>query len=434
MSKVIYAYEYGFSPDNDGVKNRDALQRIADVGGEIVIDKPGTYRVLGTVILKSDTTVKCCAGVYIRREGTKEDNAGPLFINAGAFTHVYDRHIGIVGLNLITCGNDCGNAGIPGINGHIALYYVKDSYIRDFECLDLGKHTFCIQVCTFENVIIENVHIEGLKDAVHYGPGKRFVLRHGVFRTFDDPIALNANDYVGSNPQMGWIEDGVIEDCYDLDQPETTGFFCRLLGGAWKDWEKGMVIREADTVVSEGRMYRASIGYDGKEFVTEHRPTHEKGAVELDGINWVMTQDDNVVHNCGCRNIHFRDIFLEKKRPIAFQFHFDNDNYSHSYYPYSDAPVQTDITFENIHTNGNVEYLIRSTTPVGRVIVKDSFLDSCKIRFAHRGVPGIVYGKTDVIVSGCHITGTLSLESAEGRECAFVTEGNLLADGAEIKK
>ena len=38
-------------------------------------------------------------------------------------------------------------------------------------------------------------------------------------------------------------------------------------------------------------------------------------------------------------------------RPTAFAFHFDNDVNSHSYYPYSDAPVQDGITFENVRTS-----------------------------------------------------------------------------------
>ena len=32
---------------------------------------------------------------------------------------------------------------------------------------------------------------------------------------------------------MGWIEDGLIEDCYDLADEDTTGYFCRILAGAW---------------------------------------------------------------------------------------------------------------------------------------------------------------------------------------------------------
>ena len=79
----------------------------------------------------------------------------------------------------------------------------------------------------------------------------------GIFRTFDDPVALNAHDYAVANPQLGWIEDGLIEDCFDLPDKETTGYFCRILAGSWCDWYKGMEIQNSDTVVSNGRIYRA---------------------------------------------------------------------------------------------------------------------------------------------------------------------------------
>ena len=74
----------------------------------------------------------------------------------------------------------------------------------------------------------------------------------GVFKTFDDPIALNAHDYATSNPQLGWIKDGLIEDCWDLDDVDTTGFFARILAGSWCDWSQGMIVRHSDTVVNDG--------------------------------------------------------------------------------------------------------------------------------------------------------------------------------------
>ena len=110
-----------------------------------------------------------------------------------------------------------------------------------------------------------------MKDAVHFGPGRNFVVRHGVFRTYDDPIALNAHDYTTSNPELGWIENGLIEDCVDLDDPEngTTGFFARILAGGWRDWEPGMDIQSSgDAVVSGGRIYRSN----GPKVVRLHLP------------------------------------------------------------------------------------------------------------------------------------------------------------------
>ena len=431
MSKIIYSSEHGFSPSSSGGKNRETLQKMLDAGGHIVIDEAGIYDVAGTLTIGSDTTLEFSAGTYVRRVPTGEGD-GPLILNKGAFSRTYDHDIAIRGMRLICNDVDITKQNIVGMNCHVGFFYAKHTVIEDFQCYDLGSHGFCIQVCTFEDSRIENVHIEGMKDAVHYGPGRRFILRNGVFRTFDDPIALNANDYAVSNPQMGWIEDGLIEYCFDLDQPSTTGFFCRLLGGAWLDWSEGMIIRNSDTVVSNGRMYRAKMPADGKEYISKTRPAHTSGEAVLDGITWVMTQDDNIIYNCGCRNIHFKDIYLEKNRPTAFAFHFDNDIYSHSYYPYADAPVQTNITFENVHTMANIPYFIRSTTPVGDIKVINSTLADTSVRMAHRGVEGIVYPPTRIILSGCSIRGKCNVSAVEGRKIYLVAYANDVGDGAEL--
>ena len=429
MSKIIYASKYGFSPENDGATNAAALQKMLDIGGEIVVDGKGVYDVEGTVFIHSDTTLSFCAGSYVRRISCGDVN-GPLLINSGAFVREYDSNIKIYGLNLIVNGVECSREfPILGVLSQVCFYYTKHTVIKDFICMDLGTKSFCIQICTFEDSLVENVHIEGMKDAVHYGPGRRFILRNGVFRTFDDPIALNANDYAVSNPQMGWIEDGLIEFCYDLNQPTTTGFFCRLLAGAWQDWREGMVIRNSDTVVSGGRMYRAAMPADGAEYISKTPPTHEEGAEIVDGIKWVMTQNDNIVYNCGCRKIHFKDIFLQKVRPTAFAFHFDNDVYSHSFYPNSTTPVQTDITFENIYMEAQVDFVVRATTPVGSIKVINSYLENTRMRFAHRGVEGIEYGTTDVILSGNTIRGNLNISSADGIKTEITAAGNIVKNG-----
>ena len=413
--KKIFSSSFDFSPFNDGEKNRIELQKMLDIGGYIIIDKPGIYDVLGTVFIGSNTILKFTERAYIRRISS-EDGNDSFILNKGALTHSYDKHIMILGLNLICNNVDITKPKIYGMFCHVGLFYTKHTLIKDFECLDVTPHGFCLQICTFEDSIIENVHIEGRKDAVHYGPGKHFILRNGVFRTFDDPIALNANDYAVANPQMGWIEDGIIENCCDLNQKTTTGYFCRLLGGSWGDWNPGMIIRNSDTVVSNNRMYRAFMPADGKEYISTTPPTHTSGCEELDGIKWVMTQDDNIIYNCGCRNIHFNRILLKKNRPCAFSFHFDNDVHSHSYYPYSIPPVQTNITFTNISIRADVPYLIRSTTPVGDISIINTTLDNTSIRFADRGVEGLSYPITNLSLSNIKVSGKCNISAVEGRK------------------
>lgn len=426
--QTITASLHGFSPKNNGDENRRALQKLFDIGGHILIDKPGKYDVVGTAYIGSDTTLEFVSGASLRRvpSGTGD---GAAIMNKGAEAREYDENIVIRGMKLECNGVDISreHENIVGANAHVVFFYTKHTKIENFTCLDLPAHGFCIQICTFEDSLVENVHVEGMKDAVHYGPGKHFVLRNGIFRTFDDPVALNANDYAVANPEMGWIEDGLIENCVDLDQPETTGFFCRLLAGAWSEWKSGMVIRNSDTVISGGRMYRAKMPPDDKEYISVTPPTHERGKAIVDGITWVMTQDKNVSLSCGCRNIVFRNIRLEKNRPTAFCFHFDEDKFSHSYYPYSDAPVQTGIVLDNIKMRADVPFLIRATTPVGHVEVINSEIKNTKLRFADRGVPGIVYPPVDLEIMDCAVSGDVSVSAVEGRKVFLTERGNSAA-------
>ena len=433
----VNAADFGFLPENAADENSAALQAIVNRGGDIVVDVPGVYDLSETIRLGDDVSLRFGAGVYVRRalaaDGTQHQ--GYVFVNKGAYERKYNQNISITGLHLIANGmepsydNQTASDMVTGLRAHLAFFYIRNLTIRDFELLDLGPAAFGIQICTFENAILENLHIEGRKDAVHFGKGSKFVVRHGIFRTFDDPIALNAHDYATSNPQMGWIENGVIEDCYDLNQDSTTGFFCRILAGSWGDWTEGMVVRHSDSVVSDGRVYRVCMKPDGANYISKTRPTHTDGAAELDGITWVMVQDDDPIYNCGCRNIHFKDIFLEKKRPVAFSVHFDNDVWSHSYYPNSEAPVQRDLIFENIFFLADVPVLITANAPVNAIKLINSVVENSRVNLAHIDLPGLDYGKTHILISGCTLRahGETELVTAEpGRAATLKVLGSIV--------
>ena len=316
----------------------------------------------------------------IKREQPEGGNSY-LIANKGAYSRTFDENISIIGLRLVCNGvesymppaEDPCSRQIPGLRGHLSFFYIKNLTIRDLTALDLPPKSFGIQVCTFENLVVENVRIEGRKDAVHLGTGKNFIIRNGFFKTFDDPIALNAHDYSSANPQLGWIENGLIENCYDFDDADTTGYFCRILAGSWCKWYEGMQIQNSDTVVHEGRLYRALMNPDGNFFTSLTPPTHAHGTEIHDGISWVHVQDE-ICYDCGCRNITFKDIFIEKNRPVVFSIHFDHDKYSRSVYPGSKAPVQENIKFENVQVTGKVTNFLRAITSFTEFEIIDSDL------------------------------------------------------------
>ncbi len=423
---MIKASDFGFLPENDPKHNSQALQSCVDMGGDIYIDLPGVYNVSEVVKIGDDTSIFFCAGSYLKRNKAEEETSY-VFINKGAYTREYNKNIRIEGLKIICDGvvssgpSETSAHVIPGLRGHVSFFYIKNLTIRDIEILDLPAKDFGVQVCTFENFLIENIRIEGRKDAVHLGRGSKFAIRGGRFKTYDDPIALNAHDYATSNPQLGWIENGIIEDCYDMDDSDTTGYFARVLAGAWGDWFSGMEVQNSDTAVNDGRVYRVLMSANGKIYKSVTPPVHTQGIKEYDGIKWVMVQDD-VVYGSGCRNVHFKDIFLQKKRPTAFSLHFDKDNYSRSYYPNAKSPVQENIVFENIVMQNDIPEFLYARTPVNTVKIINSVIGG-EFNFCDIETEGIKYEKTNILLSGNTFISKPRIK-CEGRRTAEVFESN----------
>ena len=418
--------DFGFSPKSSGIKNTTALQKALDIGGTIIITEMGTYDMAGTVYIGSNTTIIFGNNVFIK----KVDEKGPfshIILNKGALTKTYDTQICVENLNLIVNGIDVRKFEVFGLHGQLAFFYVKDLKIKGFRCMDLGKVQYGIHICTFEDVIVDDVIIKGDKDGVHLGRGKRFLISNGVFETFDDAIALNAHDYDVGNPELGWIEDGVVEKCHDLNAEKTTGYFCRILAGGWCDWKSDMKIQKSDTVVSNGRLYRVKANPDGKVYTSETQPTHEKGEEVLDGITWAVVQED-ITYTAGVRNVIFRDIFLRKPR-IGFSVHFDNDRYSRSYYPGAAIPSQEQLTFENIRVlhDEQVE-LLSVNTPVDVLTIVHSSIKNNSIHF-HGNKAMDNYLKTKIDILGCVFNHKgkfdLLVNTVDKKEIQLKTTGNI---------
>jgi hypothetical protein len=375
------AFHYGFSQDTTGIENKNALQRAVEGGGTIVVSRPGIYLLAGTVFLGSHTTLKFGNQTFLK----KVDEEGcftHVFLNKGALTKSYDTSICIENLNLIVNEMDVRNFLVEGLHGQIAFFYVKDLRITGFRCMDLGKWQYGIHICTFEDVIVKDMIIKGDKDGVHLGRGKRFLISEGIFDTYDDAVALNGHDYDVGNPELGWIEDGIVEKCQDLshDGKCTDGYFCRILAGAWVDWYSGMKVQKSDTVVANGRMYRVKAEPDGIEYVSTICPSHKKGTLVIEGIHWVVVQED-VTYTAGVRNVTFRDIYLHKPR-TGFSVHFDNDRYSRSYYPGAEVPHQEQLIFDGIRVIHNGEaHMMEIGTPVDIIHMTNSSLKNSIILF-----------------------------------------------------
>lgn len=370
---MIHASMHGFLPENSPSGNRIAMQNLLDQGGTIVVDRPGVYDIDDALQIGSYTTLIFENGAAIRKVPAN-GNFAYAIVNKGAFTKSWDEHIVVRGMKILV-NNVAGNTPVPGLRGQMAFHYVRDLLLDDIRIPDLEPAQFGIHICTFEDIQVKNCIITGKKDGVHLGRGRRFTISNCVFDTFDDAVALNAHDYDSSNPELGWIEDGIIEKCWDVNPEHAVGFFCRILAGAWIDWYEGMQVQKSDTVVSDGRLYRVFADPDGTKYTSVTRPAFEKGRQVLDGITWQMVQED-VTYEAGVRNVTFRDIWLQKPR-TAFSVHFDHDVWSRSFYPGAENPLQENICFENVR----VQYDNPSCAFIHAVTPIDSMtLTNCSLR------------------------------------------------------
>ena len=411
------ANEYGFLPGNGAAENSRILQELLDEGGEISVEASGVYDLSETVEIGDDTTLRFASGAVIRRQASKTGRTGMLMVNRGCDLAKYNRNIRLIGLHIdcngIESDDHWEDSRLVGMSAHVCMIYVKDLVVEDFSCTGLLVKDYGIQISAFENIRLEHLYFEGDKDGVHLGWGRGFVIRHGKFRTFDDPIALNAFDYSTSNTHVGWIEDGLIEDCYDLAAEDTAGHFCRILGGAWSDWKEGMQVGHSDTVCHGGRVYRVVMRPDGKFRTSLTPPTHERlGEVGVyDGIHWVLVRKE-AAYDCGCRNILFRDIHLQKKRDRAMQIALNDDSWARSYVAGCHPVPQGDLTFERVFVEAEINSALYINYPSENITFRHTDLGAAKITFHAENLEALRYPPVTLTLQ--NVTRTEESIAAEG--------------------
>jgi hypothetical protein len=201
VSGFTDAASFGFSPAATGLANIKALQAALDWGGTIVVSKPGTYKVSGTAYIGDDTSIEFGA-VVILEKSNEAGRFSHVFLNKGADDRTYNKNISITGLDLRVNGVDKPWDFIYGLRGHVAFFYVKELKIERLRISGLVNGQFAIHICTFEDLLINDVIITGKKDGIHLGSGKRFRISNCVFQTGDDAIALVPGDWVNANPEF----------------------------------------------------------------------------------------------------------------------------------------------------------------------------------------------------------------------------------------
>ncbi len=167
---------YGLSVHADGSHNARMLQRAVDRQGLVSVRCPGVFNISDTILISSNTHLDFAEGVSLRKTaGHGRHEFAHVLLNRGAQQRTTDENITVSGLKLIVNGIDAKDfvhPAVHGLRGHIAFLRVRRLTVRGFRYLDLqggGSEQFALQVCTFEQLMIENVELRGRKDGVHLG-------------------------------------------------------------------------------------------------------------------------------------------------------------------------------------------------------------------------------------------------------------------------
>jgi hypothetical protein len=114
---------------------------------------------------------------------------------------------------------------------------------------------------------------------------------------------------------------------------------------------------------------------------------------------WACVRNE-AVYDCGCRNIVFRDLHLQKERNIAFHISLNYDSYARSYSQGCKPIPQGNFTFERIFVENKINMLLCSNYPSENISVYDTDLKDTKIDFRARRIEGLSYPTVDLTLDG----------------------------------
>lgn len=347
LSMTVDPAQYGFSPTAAPAVNAAALQKALDGGNRTVkVSVPGVYGLDRTLYMDSDTELEFAKGVELR----KDAKYAIVLANRGAHAGHWNTNLVVRGMTLRVNGNEQlvdPNGPAPGLHGQVSFFHVRNVRIEDFVCTDFTAYQYCIQVAGFEGFTVDGFDIRGKKDGVHLNAGRDFRIRNGVLCTYDDGVAINAGEWPSCTPEMGSVEDGVVENIRDLAGGHCN--FARVITGAWIDWHKGMKVQRNDIFCVGTNVYGVvPMPVSTNEFVSLTPPTHTHGVWKSpEGINFLFLQA-NGTRRADIRNVVFRNIRMEATRCISCSWELGEwARLIHPELPRKDYPV-IDIRLENV--------------------------------------------------------------------------------------
>ena len=466
INKFVNAADYGFLPNETATNNVNALNNALYGGNKtVVITQAGTYKLNDTILLYDNTELICAKGVVLQRDA----NYGNGIMNVGAGTRTLNQNITIRGLvfdsNNKTVTRSPWSSPLSGTGAGILLYHVKDVKLYDVTCINNSWQG--IELCSWENVLIDGFYVESEGDCIHVNRGKNLICRNGFVESYDDGITLLASDWVASAPEIGDIDGVLFENIVDVyNSRQTTTYLSRHLVGRMIEWQSGMDVQYGDAVISNGHLYRCTgevVNGVATHYISTVAPTFDSttGAATLaDGVSWRYNQDD-APNSCNIYNVTYRHIICNRARPFIMAGYNVGNGYDRSLHPLAIAAglypeikgilvddvvkpdtnplvqmmgntsvemrctnIKYEYTFTNIKKCAGYIFAGYNNTDYGHIqIDKCNFISSKGVRF---GEGAMVYIK-DCIVDSNGIRTFDADDNTPRFNSKFITDANLMA-------
>jgi hypothetical protein len=327
--------------------------------GGIAKLSPGTFLINSAIRIKSNQSLIGSVGTIIKKNA--------------AFTHaiVNDatyRNNGTLDSNIVIerisidanhYGGSTGRAAATA-NGNLQLAYATRVQVSNFTLVNNDAGVFSTHFQSLTNSIFTDTRIVSAKDGLHLQNGCKHVrFKGGHLDTYDDAIAVLADDYAAYQHSADSIEDISFEDFIidTVNNPTPTGFAVRLLTGSWLAWNSGNSYSTGNYVTNAGKIYKA---VTAGPFTGTNAPTHTSGDVTgADGITWRYLSTGTQLYT-QIKNIRFGNIRINGNRRITRTL--NNDAYDYGVYPGTTGGVVDGLNFFNVTTSGSLPVTYIDTT------------------------------------------------------------------------
>ena len=306
------AEDYGFLTTASATDNTVALNTALLGGNCKVYINAGTYELNGTVFLDSNTQILCEPGVKFK----KTSNYCNVLLNRGSLTKTYNENILIDGLEIVNDGYGGRSSYVFGLHANLGFYYIKYLTIRNFKELDGNSVSLNLGIwlVKWENVILENITLSGLKLGINFGTGHDAIVTNFIAETQDDGGVCASVGYGYTTVDIGDVYNVTYRNCIDRKGTENLlGYFCRLMPGSWTDWVFNNDYWTGDICNNAGHTYACVNDY-GFTGVGANAPVHTSGSVTgADGIIWRYVNSDGLTTG-NIYNISFDNCISTKNR------------------------------------------------------------------------------------------------------------------------